>query len=240
MKRITAFLGNKWFLGILGLTSISLLVWFGAEFIKFGEDNVTLSSSVRITIIGFFWLVWLTWNISQWLLERKQNKELLDGIEESQQDTSDPDAERSQEELSAMNERFREALSTLKGMRFSSRFGKRSLYQLPWYIIIGPPGSGKTTALVNSGLEFPLAKSHGKQALGGIGGTRNCDWWFTNEAVLIDTAGRYTTQDSHRVVDNNAWKAFLTLLKKYRRRRPINGALVAISLQDLMVQTAAG
>lgn len=238
MKRITAFLGNKWFLGILGLTSISLLIWFGAEFIKFGEDNVTLSSSVRATVIGIFWLIWLTWNISQWLLERKQNKELLDGIEESQEDTSDPDAERSQEELSAMNERFREALSTLKGMRFSSRFGKRSLYQLPWYIIIGPPGSGKTTALVNSGLEFPLAKSHGKQALGGIGGTRNCDWWFTNEAVLIDTAGRYTTQDSHRVVDNNAWKAFLTLLKKYRRRRPINGALVAISLQDLMVQTA--
>ena len=56
--------------------------------------------------------------------------------------------------------------------------------------------------------------------------------------MLIDTAGRYTTQDSHRVVDNNAWNAFLTLLKKYRRRRPINGALVAISLQDLMVQTA--
>ena len=32
------------------------------------------------------------------------------------------------------------------------------LYDLPWYILIGPPGAGKTTALVNSGLKFPLAE----------------------------------------------------------------------------------
>ena len=238
MKRLLEFLGNKWVLGIIGLTALSLLIWFGAEFIKFGSDNVTLSHATRWIIIGLFWLIWLTWNVSQWLVERRQNKELIGSIEESQEDAPNPDDERSQEELSAMAQRFREALSTLKKTRFKSRSGNRSLYQLPWYIIIGPPGAGKTTALVNSGLNFPLAESHGKQALGGVGGTRNCDWWFTNDAVLIDTAGRYTTQDSHRVVDNNAWNAFLVLLKKYRRRRPINGALIAISLQDLMVQTA--
>jgi type VI secretion system protein ImpL len=97
--------------------------------------------------------------------------------------------------------------------------------------------SGKTTALVNSSLEFPLAQKFGKEALHGVGGTRNCDWWFTNEAVLIDTAGRYTTQDSHKVIDSSAWDGFLGLLKKYRRRRPINGAIVAISLQELLMQT---
>jgi type VI secretion system protein ImpL len=106
------------------------------------------------------------------------------------------------------------------------------LYQLPWYIIIGPPGSGKTTALINSGLRFPL----GAGKVRGVGGTRNCDWWFTDEAVLLDTAGRYTTQDSHEEVDRAAWRGFLDLLKKHRRRRPINGAFVAISLSDLMQQ----
>lgn len=239
MKRLLDALTNKWVLGIIGLVALSLLIWFGADFIKFGSNNATLSPSLRIVIIGILVLVWFTWNLSQWLIERKQNQAFLKDIEEAEkQEAVNPDEERSKEELDAISSRFKEALSTLKKSRFKSRSGSKSLYQLPWYIIIGPPGSGKTTALVNSGLEFPLSQSHGKEALGGIGGTRNCDWWFTNEAVMIDTAGRYTTQDSHRIIDNSAWNGFLSLLKKYRRRRPINGAIVAISLQDLMVQTS--
>ena len=63
-------------------------------------------------------------------------------------------------------------------------------------ILLGPPGSGKTTALVNSGLKFPLSRGASPAAIAGLGGTRYCDWWFTEDAVLIDTAGRYTTQDS--------------------------------------------
>jgi len=237
MRRLASFFANKWVLGLIGLCALALLIWFGADYIKFGSDNTTLARGARAIIIAFLVTIWLVWNISQWLVERRQNQALIEGIETSQEDQIDPDQERSQEELQALSDRFRDAMQVLRKARFRSHRGQLSLYQLPWYVIIGPPGSGKTTALVNSGLEFPLARSHGKEALGGVGGTRNCDWWFTNDAVLIDTAGRYTTQDSHRVYDNSAWRAFLTLLQKYRRRRPINGVLVAISLQDLMVQT---
>ncbi|MCV5918607.1 hypothetical protein OFN60_34805, partial [Escherichia coli] len=58
-----------------------------------------------------------------------------------------------------------------------------------------------------------------------------------NKAVLIDTAGRYTTQDSQEKVDSKAWHGFLGLLKKYRTQRPINGAIVTISLASMMSQT---
>ena len=64
----------------------------------------------------------------------------------------------------------------------------------------------------------------------GVGGTRNCDWWFTAEAVLIDTAGRYTTQDSDRDADRAAWFGFLELLVRYRPRQPINGVLLTVSV----------
>ncbi len=72
-----------------------------------------------------------------------------------------------------------------------------------------------------------------------MGGTRNCDWWFTDQAVLIDTAGRYTTQDSDAQGDKTAWQRFLDLLKRSRPRQPINGALVTVSIPDLLQQSAA-
>jgi len=70
-------------------------------------------------------------------------------------------------------------------------------------------------------------------------GSRDCDGWFTDDAVFVDTAGRYTTQESQKEVDAGAWKGFLQLLKKSRPRRPINGALVTVSVADLLQQTAA-
>src|SRR5258708_36860465 len=97
----------------------------------------------------------------------------------------------------------------------------------------GPPGAGKTTALLNSGLHFPLAEEMGQEVVPGVGGTRLCDWWFTDDAVLIDTAGRYTTQDSDAAVDRAGWETFLDLLKRTRVRQPLNGVIVAISLADI-------
>ncbi|CAM3826987.1 type VI secretion system membrane subunit TssM [Parendozoicomonas haliclonae] len=238
MKRVIAFLGNPWVIGIIGLLALSIVIWFGADYVRFGEENSTLSYATRGIIILVMTFTWVIWRLVVMLRERSQNNGLVEGIQAaSAAESGEPEDDRTREEMAALSSRFSDAMGVMKKSRFSVSGRNKSLYQLPWYIIIGPPGSGKTTALVNSGLDFPLASSHGKAALGGIGGTRHCDWWFTNEAVLIDTSGRYTTQDSHRVVDNAAWTGFLDLLKKYRRRRPINGAMVAISLQDLMLQT---
>lgn len=236
MKRVKSFITNKIFLGLLGVIALSLVIWFGADFVKFGEDNTSLSSAARLFMCLSVLLIWLIAQLLGMWLSHRKNASMLQDIEAEQ---VDQDAARAGEEVAALNKRFSEGMAILKQAKFETVKGKVALYQLPWYIIIGPPGSGKTTALVNSGLEFPLADSHGKNALGGIGGTRNCDWWFTNEAVMIDTAGRYTTQDSHKTVDSSAWQGFLTLLKKHRPRRPINGVLIAISVQDLLTQQPA-
>ncbi|HLP70246.1 MAG TPA: type VI secretion system membrane subunit TssM, partial [Rhizobium sp.] len=116
------------------------------------------------------------------------------------------------------------------------RFGY--IYELPWYVIFGAPGSGKTTALTNSGLSFPLGDALGSNSVKGIGGTRHCNWWFTDDAILIDTAGRYTTQDDLNGTAKAGWEGFLGLLRKYRRAQPINGALVTLSIGDFLTGDA--
>lgn len=130
-----------------------------------------------------------------------------------------------------LSERMNEAMSKLK-----KAGGSTYLYDLPWYVIIGPPGAGKTTALANSGIEFPLA-GDAASGLEGFGGTRYCDWWFAEDAVLIDTAGRYTTQDSNAIADEASWQSFLNLLKKSRPKQPINGVILAFSVEDMMQAT---
>ena len=240
MKKIIGFFTNRIVISALGLIALSLLVWFAGPSIKFGEDNSTpLAGEVsRLITIIILLVIWGLNNLRIQLMNKKQNDTLLGDLEQNQQDTgADMASNQSTEEMQLMSQRFSDAMATLKKLKFKGNNSNKALYELPWYIIIGPPGSGKTTALVNSSLDFPLAEQFGKGALQGVGGTRNCDWWFTNDAVLIDTAGRYTTQDSHKVIDSNAWEGFLNLLKKNRRRRPINGAIISISIHDLLLQT---
>ena len=148
--------------------------------------------------------------------------------------------ERVAKELETIRARFKQAAEDLDGARFASPDGKgREVEELPWYVMIGAPGSGKTTALLNSGLRLPLYTRDTSPSVPGVGGTRNCDWWFTDKAVLLDTAGRYTMQESDRKADAAAWQGFLGLLKEFRPDQPLNGALVTVSVMDLLLWTKA-
>lgn len=210
-------------------TTLSFAVWYLSPFIG-GEtwrpfDGIT----ARIIFIAVIWLFFLTLALIIFLRRRRRERAMTEEIA-AQVDTSGDDV--TSGEIDELRTKLKTAMAELR----KSGNGRKHLNELPWYVMIGPPGAGKTTAIVNSGLQFPLADSMGKMAIGGVGGTRNCDWWFTNDAVLIDTAGRYTTQESDADADNAAWLGFLGLLKKYRKRQPINGAMIAISLSDLLQQ----
>src|SRR5512138_496060 len=139
-----------------------------------------------------------------------------------------------QAEIEAMQSEFQKAVAALKSSKLA-RGGRDALAVLPWYLIIGPPGAGKSTALRASGLQFPYLSARGG-GVRGVGGTRNCEWWLTNEAVILDTAGRYATEDE----DREEWTAFLDSLARARARKPINGLLVAVSIADLGGETEEG
>lgn len=218
-----AFIKSRTFLVLVGLLILALLIWFAGPYFAFADWRPLESVLVRVLTIV---VVFVAYAFIVLLKKAKSNSASAKLATEVASGDSKGGADAAQ-----LRKRFEEAIDALKKSRTR---GAKNLYELPWYIIIGPPGSGKTTALVNSGLNFPLAQKFGKDALRGVGGTRNCDWWFTDEAILLDTAGRYTTQDSNENADSAGWTSFLQLLKKYRSSQPINGVMVAISASDLL------
>jgi type VI secretion system protein ImpL len=230
------FFTNRWVLSAIGLLVISLLIWFAGDAIAIYDVRPLGPAWARIALILFILLCWAaSEGFKAWRAWRA-NKRLLAAISGGEGDNS---AAMSQREVAELKQRFDQAMVTLRKARFDDKGGggRNYLYQLPWYMFIGAPGSGKTTALINSGLRFPLAETMGKEAVKGVGGTRNCDWWFTDEAVLLDTAGRYTTQTSNKDVDASAWMGFLSLLKKFRPQLPLNGAIITLSVSDLFVNS---
>ena len=170
-----------------GVVLLSLLVWWFGPFLSLLEGWIA-----RAVVIAVMVVLWAGANL---LLDRRRQRTETALVEGVAGPAPDPSAAASAEEAAAMRQKLLSALTTLKKASGSRGY----LYEQPWYAIIGPPGTGKTTALLNAGLSFPLAAEMG-QKVAGFGGTRMCDWWFTDNAVMIDTAGRYTTQDRKSVV----------------------------------------
>ncbi|MDB5923373.1 MAG: tssM [Betaproteobacteria bacterium] len=225
---------------ILGIIALSLIIWFVGPLIAIASFRPLDPVWVRVVLIAalvLYFVVRWAWKL---IKAKRADAQLRKSLVE-QNEAAKPAEPAGAKEVALLSQRFEEAIAVLKETKQKKSgklavFGGHFLYDLPWYMFIGAPGSGKTTALVNSGLQFPLAERLGYEGVAGIGGTRNCDWWFTDEAVLIDTAGRYTTHESDKDADKAAWTGFLKLLAKYRPRRPINGALVTVSVADLLQQ----
>lgn len=119
--------------------------------------------------------------------------------------------------LEQMREKFEEGVEKF-------RSAGRSVYDVPWFILIGEPGSGKTEAIRRSNIAFPPGLQDRFQ---GAGGTVNMDWWFTNDAVIIDTAGRIIVEEvsAGQVAE---WDQLLTMLKTQRKKCPINGVVLML------------
>lgn len=205
---------------LIGFLAFSCVVIFAGPLIGFGDSHPFEPIWVQALLIGLLALILLIWGVVKLLRRRKGQQALEKAL------VADPSPSGDGKELAG---RMQAALATLK----KSGNSKTYLYDMPWYVIIGPPGSGKTTALVNSEIKFPISGQQ-QGGLQGFGGTRYCDWWFAEDAILIDTAGRYTTQDSDAGADGASWSSFLNLLKKNRPKQPINGVILAISVADLM------
>ena len=221
-------LGTR-FLPLIWIGAAAAAIWVFGPRLPIGEAYPLAPARPRLILIGAMLVLWAIWALLTWRRGRGADDALIEGA------TVDPKAA-GREEVKILQDRLKAALRL---MRRTARRRWGYAYAFPWYLMMGAPGAGKTTLIQNSGLKFPLGNADGADPVAGVGGTRDCNWWFTDQAVLIDTAGRYTTQDSDRARDAAGFTGFLAMLRKTRKDQPINGILLTLSLTDLLSQDPA-
>ena len=169
-----------------------------------------------------------------WKKRKKASDELANLVEdngsEGANENGTPTAkDENTQEVQALRQQMQDAIKTIRKSKIGDQTGKAALYELPWYMVIGNPAAGKSSAVLHSGLKFPFMEQTNKLSVKGVGGTRNCDWFFSTEGILLDTAGRYSVYEE----DRSEWLSFLSLLKKNRPKAPINGIIIAVSIAEL-------
>ena len=162
------------------------------------------------------------------LWTRKREQQFIHQVIEQDEAYLKDLGEKEKENLKEVQNRWKDAVDALKHSHLK-KFGN-PLYVLPWYMIIGESGSGKTTAIESARLSSPFAEV---SRTSGLSGTRNCDWWFFEQAVLIDTAGRYTVPVA-KDRDTDEWNIFLTQLAKFRKKEPLNGLVITLAADKLL------
>jgi len=220
MARLWKFLTDSRVLGSIGLAALAAILVLAASLLGVGLVWAAIGGLVLLACWGIWWMLRRAWRA-------RVARTLATAIVQAE---VGPLAN-GKSEVAVLRKNLLEAVSTIKTSKLGLMRGAAALYELPWYMIIGNPAAGKSSAIVRSGLTFPIP---GNKALQGVGGTRNCDWFFTTDGILLDTAGRYSVQDD----DRHEWFGFLDLLRRHRKQAPINGILIAVSVAELVAGPA--
>ncbi|MEW6599495.1 MAG: type VI secretion protein IcmF/TssM N-terminal domain-containing protein [Nitrospirota bacterium] len=166
------------------------------------------------------------------ILLRKKEQQFVDQVIAQDEARLKAASGKEKDELKDLQARWKEAVEALR--RSHLRKYGNPLYVLPWYLIMGESGSGKTTSIKSARLSSPFVEvTH----TSGISGTRNCDWWFFEQAIIIDTAGRYAIPVDEGK-DKEEWQGFLNLLVKYRKKEPLHGLIVTVAANKLLEGSA--
>ncbi|MDY6903491.1 MAG: type VI secretion protein IcmF/TssM N-terminal domain-containing protein [Thermodesulfobacteriota bacterium] len=172
--------------------------------------------------------IWLLMLFLRKFLLRMREKKFVQQIIAQDQAAIECAPAENRQELLNVQDKWKKSVELLKQSHIRKK--GNPLYVLPWYIVLGDAGSGKTSAIRNTKLSSPLTEV---SRASGISGTRDFDWWFFEDSIILDTAGRYAVPvDGERDIEE--WEAFLAQLARYRKKEPLNGAVVTISADNLL------
>ncbi len=223
---LNRFATSRLTLGVLILLLLACLIWFGGPKIEIDEATPLASQTSRLIAIGVLVLLFLLLEVfRRWRLARI-NRRVLDNIERAQGETAEIS-----DRVGNVRESFTALCETLRERMGVRPKDRHYIYDISWYLLLGETGSGRSTALGNSGLDFPLelASDAGPSSVPNFRGY--CGWRVTDEAVFIDAPGAFVTPDGPS--GTAEWQDLLDCLKSARARCPLNGVILTLSVDQL-------
>lgn len=228
-KKLIEVLCKTWVWSLLLVFLLAASIWNFGPLLAVSDNRFWEGTSARLITISVLFLVWgLGIVFTNWRgsLIKRRAEENETGKERLRKSVA---MEKERLELAS---RFSDAQRVLKDCALFGELGARSRKELPWYVLIGPQGSGKTSLLDFSGLDFPLDRP-ARKLTRDTSITSSCDWYFTHQAILLDTSGRYFDQPDPQV-DGGAWMTLLGLLQGRLRTQPLSGVLVTLPVDILL------
>ncbi|MGL4922845.1 MAG: type VI secretion system membrane subunit TssM, partial [Aeromonas veronii] len=111
--------------------------------------------------------------------------------------------------------------------------GKGALYAMPWYLVLGQTGSGKSS-LVHRANPANKLNPRLNSALREVSQDQLVDCWLGEQAVMLDPAGVLLSQvkagDEQAYKHERLWFHLLGWLNEHRHRQPLNGLVLTVDL----------
>jgi len=208
----SGFRNPRLLIPMLLLSSAAILTGLGRVLL----DGWLIAIVCALGFLLVLLLVFLVWS----LVARERERSLQAGLEATPAKAAEPEVPTTRMHAEALEDKF------VRGLADWGRRGEART--LPWYLVLGESGAGKTLALSESGLELPADTSRFVEP----GPTQNFAWWPTNDGILIDTAGRYV--DDEDLDTRREWRGLLRLIRRHGRSVPLQGVIVAVSLRSLL------
>lgn len=219
MKRLTRNFSNQDLIALVVTAVLSLGIWFAGPYLIIANHAPLFAIEKRLAIIMVLFLGWLLLSL---ILSNSPAVEKAPDYP--------PDI---MKKLFALQGRFEGAITFLKKTFINRHEQNINLLHLPWFILIGPQQSGKTTLLANANVNFILSKQFKPELLQAIPPSEACDWWVTNDLVLVDIPSSYI-HHKQKIVENLLWHKLLNLIHQHRQQDSLNGIVIALNLPELM------
>ena len=117
--------------------------------------------------------------------------------------------------------------------KWRGRFRRDAINNLPWYLVMGQSGSGKTSLMMQFAEQVGVDRSDMNMALErSAHQALNC--WLSADAVWLDTTGSFVLSDGLDAASYKTWNTLLKGLKRSRRLPYVNGVLLCIDIAEFM------